>query len=399
MTLKIGVIIDPWYFPFNGTVVSTRRFVAALSDQAEFRLLVTASLEASTESLTSELSVSELSVSELSVSEPGIEPFPKLSIPGFNGIIDSMKVPLSNPWAREVDLDKALHGLDLVHVQFPFFLGHAVCRAANRLGLPLICSFHVQPENLLRNLGLESDWMVRWMYKLFIWGLYNRAELVLTPSQFAADQLRQHGLTKPVSVLSNGVPDEFFRLKRVRTDNDRWQLLSVGRLAPEKHQRTILDAVARSIFREQIDIHLIGTGPLQQDLEKQSQRLGLGATIGPVDDEALRRAYQTADLFVHGGEIELEGMSVLEAMAAGNAVLVSDSPGSAAVEFATLPNSLFRQGDVADLTKKIDYWLSNSPARTQSGLDNRKRAATWHHQQSVDQLLAIYEHHSLSRSA
>ncbi|MFT7245817.1 MAG: 1,2-diacylglycerol 3-alpha-glucosyltransferase [Candidatus Azotimanducaceae bacterium] len=377
MTKKVGVVIDPWDFPFNGTVVSTRRFVAALNDQIEFRLLATPSSEAPP--------------------DPRIEPFPKLSIPGFNGIIDSMKVPLSNPWGRGADLDRALAGLDLVHVQFPFFLGYAVCRAANRLGIPLICSFHVQPENLMRNLGLKSDWMVRCLYRLFIWCLYNRAELVLAPSQFAAEQLKQQGLISEVAVLSNGVPDEFFRLERLPTGNDRLQLLSVGRLAPEKHQRTILEAVARSRFRQIIDIQMIGTGPLQQELEQYSQKLGLNATIGPVDDEALRRAYQSADLFVHGGEIELEGMSVLEAMAAGNAVLVSDSVNSAAVEFVTETTSLFRQGDAADLAEKIDYWLSDSQARTQSGLDNRERAATRHHRQAIDQLLSIYERHSLSR--
>jgi hypothetical protein len=27
---RIAILIDPWDFPFNGTVVSTRRFVAAL---------------------------------------------------------------------------------------------------------------------------------------------------------------------------------------------------------------------------------------------------------------------------------------------------------------------------------------------------------------------------------
>jgi 1,2-diacylglycerol 3-alpha-glucosyltransferase len=377
MTKKVGVVIDPWDFPFNGTVVSTRRFVAALNDKIEFRLLATPSSEAP--------------------QDPRIESFSRLSIPGFNGIIDSMKVPLSNPWGRGADLDRALAGLDLVHVQFPFFLGYAVCRAANRLGIPLICSFHVQPENLMRNLGLKSDWMVRCLYRLFIWGLYNRAELVLAPSQFAAEQLKQQGLVSEVAVLSNGVPDEFFRLERLSAGNDRLQLLSVGRLAPEKHQRTILEAVARSRFRQVIDIQLIGTGPLQQELEQYSQKLGLNATIGPVDDETLRQAYQSADLFVHGSEIELEGMSVLEAMAAGNAVLVSDSVNSAAVELVTETTSLFRQGDAADLAEKIDYWLSDSQARTQSGLDNRERAATRHHRQSIDQLLSIYERHSLSR--
>lgn len=377
MTIKVGVVIDPWDFPFNGTVVSTRRFVAALNDQVEFRLLATPSSEAPL--------------------DPRIEPFAGLSVPGFNSIIDGMKVPLSNPWGRGSDVDRALAGLDLVHVQFPFFLGYAVCRAANRLGIPLICSFHVQPENLMRNLGLKSDWMVRCLYRLFIWGLYSRAELVLAPSEFAAEQLKEHGLVSTIAVLSNGVPDEFFQLERLPANNGRLHLLSVGRMAAEKHQSTILEAVARSRFRNLVDIQLIGTGPLQQELEQHAQRLGLNATIGPVDNETLARAYQSADLFVHGGEIELEGMSILEAMAAGNAVLVSDSVDSAAGEFVTHPSSLFCQGDVVDLTEKIDHWLSDPQARMQSGLDNRERAATRHHQQSIDQLLSIYEHYSLSR--
>ena len=37
---RIAMVIDPWYHPFNGTVVSTRRFVGALSDRFDFRILL-----------------------------------------------------------------------------------------------------------------------------------------------------------------------------------------------------------------------------------------------------------------------------------------------------------------------------------------------------------------------
>ena len=186
MRLKVGVVIDPWEYPFNGTVVSTRRFVGALEDKIDFTLLATPKPD--------------------STNDRRMIKFPKLSIPGFNGIIESMKVPLANPWGR-VRVADSLKGQDLVHMQFPFFLGAAACRAAKRLGLPLICSFHVQPENLLRNLGRNSALLASWLYKLFIWGIYRHADLVITPSAFAAEQLKAHGLDRPIEVLSNGVPE------------------------------------------------------------------------------------------------------------------------------------------------------------------------------------------------
>lgn len=370
MALKVGVVIDPWDYPFNGTVVSTRRFVSALAGRVDFRLLAVPHPD--------------------KASDHRLVPFPKLSLPGFNGVIDRMKVPLANPWFRAASIDEALKGLDLVHMQFPFFLGYKVARAANRLKIPFLASFHVQPENLLRNLGLKSPLLVRWLYRLFIWALYERADLVLAPSLFAASQLRANGLSRPIEILSNGVPKEFFQIQRQPTKG-KFQLLSVGRLAPEKDQSTILQAVGMSAFRDRIALRLIGTGPLQEKLEQEAKRLKLNATIGPVDDDTLMQCYQSADLFLHASEIELEGMSVLEAMAAGNTLLVSDSSSSAAVELIPDAENQFKHGDAADLSQKIDRWLSMPDAFSAEGARNRKRAHGRDHGQSVDQLLAIYQ--------
>lgn len=369
MRLKVGVVIDPWEYPFNGTVVSTRRFVRALEDEIDFALLATP--------------------------KPGVAndqrmiKFPKLSIPGFNGIIEGMKVPLANPWGA-VRVADGLKGQDLVHMQFPFFLGAAACRAAKRLGIPLICSFHVQPENLLRNLGLNSSVLASWLYKLFIWGIYRHADLVITPSTFAAEQLQAHGLDRPVEVLSNGVPESFFQLERKTHGREKFQVLSVGRMAPEKHHEMIFAAIAASRHRQRIHLRLIGAGPLEERLVESASRYGLDAKIGPASDEELALAYQTADLFVHAGEVELEGMSVLEAMAAGNAVLVSDSENSAAVEFVDSEQALFSSQSISDLAQKLDYWLDNENDRLAAGERNRSIARLRHHQASVQQLHQTY---------
>ena len=369
MALKVAVVIDPWSYPYNGTVVSTRRFVAALSDEVDFRLLAIGDRESALDSR--------------------ISPFPQLSIPGFNGIIDGMKVPLANPWSRTVDVARVLAGVDLVHMQFPFFLGFDVVRQAKKMNLPILCSFHVQPENLLRNLGMTSPLLTRWLYRLFIWGLYQPADLVVTPSEFAAQLLIAHGLTTPTEVLSNGVPEEFLALTR-KPGHSKLQLLSVGRLAPEKHQATILQAVAQSRFRDRLQLRLIGTGPLRAELEQRAKALNLEVQIGPTDDQTLLSCYQTADLFLHAGEIELEGMSVLEAMAAGNTVLVSNSRNSAATEFVPA-ESQFQHGDSVDLARKMDCLLGDRQVREAEGQRNRAIAGQRNHQSSVAQLLGIYQ--------
>lgn len=379
MKPKVGVVIDPWDYPYNGTVVSTRRFVAALAEHLDFHLLA----------IGDEYRPENHPIGEPLAGSQKV-PFKKLSLPGFNHIIDGMKVPLASPGGT-TRVRAALMGLDLVHMQFPFFLGAAVCREARRQAIPLICSFHVQPENLQRNLGINSKLVSTLLYKLFIWAMYRHADLVITPSQFAADELIKHGLQTPVEVLSNGVPDEFFELCDRRGNHEKFQIMSVGRMAPEKQQAVILEAINQSRFRSRIALRLIGTGPMEQEIIARAKRLGIDAEIGPVDDETLRRCYQSADLFIHAGEIELEGMSVLEAMAAGNAVVVSDAPTSAATNFVQSEHATFRNRDACDLRVKIDYWLENTELRTAAGLSNRHYAGQYQHGTSAEQLLKIYQ--------
>jgi hypothetical protein len=63
-----------------------------------------------------------------------------------------------------------------------------------------------------------------------------------------------------------------------------------------------------------------------------------------VPSDELPRYYSAADLFVHAAEVELEGMSVLEAMACGAPRLIARAPKSAASQFAPDPRYLFESG-------------------------------------------------------
>ena len=371
MSHRIAVVIDPWDYPFNGTVVSTRRFVQALEDSFEFRLLSTPDTARA--------------------SDPRMVKFSKVSIPGFNSVINAMKVPLARP--NKIRLRQALQDCSVLHVQFPFFLGFSAIREAKKLGLPIICSFHVQPENLLLNIGLRSTLLTRALYKMFIHFFYNQADLVIAPSEFAAQALLSKGLVRPVRVLSNGVPEQYLSLQHSDAvkANGKFRLLSVGRLAREKQHRVIFEAIDNSQYRNEIELVVVGTGPLEQELIDLVKALGINASIGSVSDEQLLEHYRHADLFVHAGDIELEGMSVVEAMASGNAVVVSDSKDSATSSLVENLNAQFKHGDAIDLADRIDYWLSHETERLQMAENNRAWARKRTHSVSVRQLANIYD--------
>ena len=369
MAPRIAIVIDSWDYPYNGTVVSTRRFVAALNDKFDIKLLATQDPD--------------------KPEDERIVPFKKLSLPGFNHIINSMKVPLAR-WNKRL-LDKTLSEVDLLHVQFPFFLGYRAVSIAKRKGVPVVASFHVQPENLLHNLGLQSERLAELLYKLFIWAFYNRADLVIAPSQFAAELLLKHGLHRPIEVLSNGVPEEFYQVDRgAREAGSSFRILTVGRFAPEKQQEVILRAVALSQHHRKIELVMAGAGPLESDIRGLAHDLDIRASIGFVSDEKLLALYGQADLFIHAGEIELEGMSVMEAMAAGNTVLISDSAQSATSELIDYEQGKFKSGDIGDLSRKIDYWYSQNERREEQGHRNQVWAEQRSHSRSVDNLTSIY---------
>ena len=366
---RIAMVIDPWYHPFNGTVVSTRRFVGALNDRFDFRILLA---QAPGESI-----------------EEHCVGFARLRIPGINFILDRMKAPLGLPNRQK--LQQVIKEADLLHVQFPFFLGHGAIAEAKRQNKPVVMSFHVQPENILNNLGLSSRWLTNLLYRFFIWRFYRRADCVIAPSLFAANLLRDAGLTRPITVLSNGVTESFFLAPTPVNQMPPFHVASVGRLAKEKQQAQLIQAVAASPFKNDIRLTMAGTGPQQESLVRLAAALGVDAEIGRVSDERLKTLYQTADVFVQTSAVELEGMSVLEAMAAGCPVLINQSTTSAVPEFVTAPEATYAMNDEQDLRRKLDAMLADHALRAAAGRGNRKIAQSRHHDKSVNSLADIYQ--------
>ena len=89
--------------------------------------------------------------------------------------------------------------------------------------------------------------------------------------------------------------------------------------------------------------------------------------FGYYDKPSLIRLIHSCDLYVHASDIEIKGISCMEAFCAGLLPVISDSKKSASVQFALCDESLFCAGDAGELAERIDYWIEHEEERRAMG--------------------------------
>jgi len=326
--LRIAYVVDTFgEVRSGGAVVSAGRFVAALRERHDV-MVVTAG-----------------------PSERG--PY---SVPGFQAgrLMNQMGFILA--WPRRRVLDAAFARADVVHVQLPLWLGARALTLAHRAGVPVVAAHHVQPENVFLNFGVRSKTLCDLTYRLFLRTLYQRADAVVCPSDSALAELREHGLTTPAEVISNGIAPIFrpAAVNRSPRPGREVLVLAVGRLVPEKRHDVIVEGLRRSRHAGRLRLIVVGHGPESARVRRLVRTLSPPGEVTFVADDELVRLLQSAHLLVHASEVELEGMAVLEAMGCGLPALIANAPGSAASSLAVSPDLLFRAGDPDDLARHLD---------------------------------------------
>ena len=296
-------------------------------------------------------------------------------------------------WPNKKVLTEAIKGADLVHIQFPFFLGYQALKIARQLNKPVVFSFHVQPENLMWNIGLDYEWLNAFLYRFFIRIFYNKADLVLSPSVFGKKMLEKFSIQVPVEIISNGLPEQFRPKQCVKEPEfeDKFVILMVGRLAREKRHDLVMQAIKQSKFKDKIQLVVTGQGALRVELIDLGNTLPNPAFFEYVSQEKLISLFNTADLFIHASEIELEGMAVLEAIGCGLPALISDAEHSASAQFALNDDFLFSAGNLENLTTKMDYWIEHETELKESKPAYIEKAQAYAFDASVQKARALYK--------
>ena len=278
----------------------------------------------------------------------------------INKYVQKNGVELARPDKKV--LKAALDGADHVHLMTPFPLAFSALRLARKLGISVTAGFHCQAENITSHLFMKNNALAnRVVYKIFYRHFYRYVDGVHYPTEFIHQVFERYGGKTTAYVISNGVGAEFrpavvpssaeFKGKQV--------ILFTGRYSKEKSHKVLIDAVKQSRYADTIQLVFAGDGPLKANLKKRARGLKNPPVFKFFSREGMVRIINTADLYVHPAEVEIEAISCLEAISCGLVPVICNSPRSATRYFALDDKNLFALNDSRDLALKIDYWLDN----------------------------------------
>ena len=223
--------------------------------------------------------------------------------------------------------------------------------------------------------------------------VYNRADLVLTPSVAMAKVLKKQGINTKVEVQSNGIDYDYFKKKTDYKITNR--IIYFGRLGHEKN----VDVVVRSFNIAQktipeLRLDIYGDGPAKKALQSLTYSLGLSNKVkfyGTYDIAKLSSQFCNYDYFVTASTIETQGIVILEAMSSGLPVLGVNKLAVPEVVKNGVNGYISKAFDIEDMAKNMIKMTESEKKLKQFGQNSLKIAKTHEITKCKNQLLAVYE--------
>ncbi len=299
------------------------------------------------------------------------------SVP-FNGA----RAPIALSAAAGIRLRRALDAFapEVVHVHEPFvpFVGLAATRGDSA---PVVATFHAyaDTDRLYRLVRPCTRRVVRRLADLIAVSgpaaTYHAGALGISAQRFAivpngVDTARFAAVTGQGAASVTGASGT--------GANGPVKLLFVGRIEPRKGLRVLLDALGRLPRSTSVQLIVAGDGPDRKRCQEMvvPELKDRVTFLGRVDDDELVALYLDADIVVApalGGESF--GIVLLEALAAGAAVVASDLSGFRAVLGDGRYGLLVPSGDGHRLATAIAALVDDPQWRREFGRLGRQRAA------------------------
>ena len=237
----------------------------------------------------------------------------------YRGIFQANKI------AKEVKLD-------IVHTQTEFSMGMIGKYVANSLNIPAIHTYHTNYEDYLHYV-LNGHLLRPAHVKQFVKAYLHNMQGVIAPSEQTFRTLKGYGVKTPMRIISTGVdlksinenPKRDVR-EELGLNKDDLVLLTLSRVAPEKKINKII-SILPDILKKfpRVKFVIAGDGPAMEDLKKQVDQENLKDTVifaGNVEHSDVGNYYRMANLFVSASDTETQGLTYMEALAAGTPCVV-----------------------------------------------------------------------------
>lgn len=272
--------------------------------------------------------------------------------------------------------------IDIVTTQDPIFCGIAGLALRYRYGKPLLVQVH---GDSLDNKYWLRERKIRYLLNVIGKFVLKRADAVRVVSERVKKRVMNMGIEEErifklpiyidVKKFSEAKGGEEIRQKFKGYDNI---VLFVGRLAREKNipnllraARIVVEKFPRTLFL------IVGDGPEREKLERLAKELKVADNVvfeGVVEHDLLPAYYKACDIFVLPSDHEGRAMVLVEAMAAGRAVISTDISGADDVICEGETGFVVPVRDHKALADKLCYLIENPSLIAEVGRKAQKFA-------------------------
>lgn len=225
--------------------------------------------------------------------------------------------------------------LDIIHTHTEFSLGIFGRIMAKELRIPMIHTYHTIYEDYTHYLTHVKtiDARAKSLARIFSKVSCNTVAHVIVPTDKVKELLQKYSVHREISVIPTGVDLKKFDpslyeqkdIDRLKMDygieKEEKVILYIGRVSKEKNIVEIINAM-KAYMKERTDVKflIIGGGPEAEGLHSRTRELKLEDKVifgGAKPWDMIGLYYQLGDVFVSASQSETQGLTYIEAMAAG----------------------------------------------------------------------------------
>ncbi|UTY33694.1 glycosyltransferase family 4 protein [Treponema putidum] len=348
--MKIGIFTDCYYPQINGVITSTMNLQKELEKLNHEVYIITTTFPGFKDE-----------------DEKHIIRIP--SIPFFKW--SEFRIGLFLKHTKAYNKVKALN-FDIVHTQTEFSMGNFGTYIAKDLNIPSLHTYHTVYEEYTHYISNIGKMPLKKIVRKFSKHYIAHFSGIIAPTEKTKDLLLSYGVKNKIYVVPTGINLEKFKksftdteidnlLKSFNIKKDSFKIIFLGRISKEKNIETLINIMPEIINKDKnIQLIIVGDGPDRLKLEEKAKDLNLEDNViftNRIPNDKVPIYYKIADIFISPSKTETQGLTILEAMAAGVPVLVYDDTNVKGLVFHKKNGLLFKEDH--ELLDNIKFALQN----------------------------------------
>ncbi|KXB07348.1 hypothetical protein AKJ54_00360 [candidate division MSBL1 archaeon SCGC-AAA382K21] len=216
--------------------------------------------------------------------------------------------------------------------------------------------------------------------------VWKRGDRVVANSEDLKELALETSPEKDIDVISNGVDTEKFTPNY--EINEKIRIICVSRLVERKG----IDYLIKAIKDLRVDLEIVGKGKQEEDLKNLVNNLGLDDKvkfIGRVPHEKIPEYYRNSDIFALPSFYEGMSNSVLEALASGLPLVLTDTGGSS--RLVDNNGKIVPKRNIEKLKEAIKDLMSNKERLWKMGRRSREISLKMSWKDVAERYLKTYE--------